>query len=317
MQNTREILRVRQAVRQTVRTVFDRGGFLEVDTPVLSLEVLPEPHIEPLRLRTAEGRDRFLQASPEALMKRLLAAESGPIYQFAHAFRDGERGTRHDIEFLLVEWYAPGTTLDDTAVLLEQLTTATLGSSGIDRLSCREAFARHAAVDLAEADADGLAEAAVRARIELPQGWESDPEPLRFDRLFELLLSEAVAPQLGYERPVMLEAWPSSQAAFARLDPCDPTVARRFELFASGVELVNGWEEETSAAELCRRISDANAVRAADGRSPLPVPENLIAAHGEAMPEGVGAALGFDRLVMLATGSSTIDDVRCFSSDTA
>ena len=97
MQNTREILRVRQAVRQTVRTVFDRDGFLEVDTPVLSLEVLPEPHIEPLRLRTAEGRDRFLQASPEALMKRLLAAESGPIYQFAHAFRDGERGTRHDI----------------------------------------------------------------------------------------------------------------------------------------------------------------------------------------------------------------------------
>ncbi len=317
MQHTREILRLRQTVRQAVRTVFDRGGFLEVDTPVLSLEVLPEPHIEPLRLHTVEGRERFLQASPEALMKRLLAADAGPIYQFAHAFRDGERGSRHDIEFLLLEWYAPGTTLDDTAVLLEQLTAATLGSSGIDRLSCREAFARHATVDLAVADADSLAEAAVRGRIELPQGWEADPEPVRFDRLFELLLSEAVAPQLGHERPAMLEAWPRSQAAFARIDPGDPTVARRFELFVRGVELVNGWEEETSAAELRQRISDANAVRAADGRSPLPVPEKLIAAHGDAMPEGVGAALGFDRLVMLAAGCGSIDEVRCFSSDTA
>lgn len=317
MTPTRDILHKRQAVRQKVRALFDARGFLEVDTPVLSLEVLPEAHIDPLHLHTADGKQRFLQASPEALMKRLLARGAGPIYQFAHAFRDGERGVRHDIEFVLLEWYAPGTSLDDAAVLLEHLTTATLGTQGLERLTCREAFRRYAGVDLATADADQLAAAAALADCPLPQGWERDPEPVRFDRLFEFLLSEVVSPSLGHERPAMLEAWPVSQAAFARIDPDDATVARRFELFASGVELANGWEEETSATELAERIDAANAARSGDGRSPLPVPARVIAAHGARMPEGVGAALGFDRLVMLAAGTSSIDDVRCFTSDDA
>lgn len=317
MHQTREILRHRQAIRQAVREVFDCDGFLEVDTPVLSLEVLPESHIEPLRLETADRRQRFLQASPEALMKRLLAAGAGPIYQFAHAFRDGERGSRHDIEFLLLEWYAPGSTLDDAAALLEQLMAATLGTSGIERLSCQDAFAHCAGVDLMASDSGGLAEAARRADVELPQNWDEDEESVRFDRLFELLLSEVITPRLGHQRPTMLEAWPRSQAAFARLDPCDATLARRFELFASGVELANGWEEETSAEELRRRIDTANAVRSADGRSQLPVPEQFIAAHLHDMPDGVGAALGFDRLVMLAAGASSIDQIRPFTSNTA
>lgn len=317
MTPTRGILSKRQAVRQQVRALFDAEGFLEVDTPVLSLEVLPEAHIDPLQLQTGDGKQRFLQASPEALMKRLLARGAGPIYQFAHAFRDGERGARHDIEFLLLEWYAPGTSLDDAAVLLEQLTSTTLGTQGLERLTCREAFARYAGVDLATANADQLAKAAEQADCPLPQGWERDPEAVRFDRLFEFLLSEVVSPRLGHGKPVMLEAWPVSQAAFARIDPDDATVARRFELFASGVELANGWEEETSASELAQRIDAANAARRTDGRSQLPIPSRVIAAHGDAMPEGVGAALGFDRLVMLAAGASSIDDVRCFTSDDA
>lgn len=317
MQQIRQGLQARQVVRQAVRMVFDSLGFLEVDTPVLSLEVLPEAHIDPPAVQTADGRQRFLQASPEALMKRLLAVDAGPIYQLAHVFRDGERGTRHDIEFLLLEWYAPGTTLDDAAGLLEQLMAATLGTCGLDRLTCQDAFARHAGIDLRASDASCLAEAARRAAVELPQGWEHDEEPVRFDRLFELLLSEVVAPRLGHQRPAMLEAWPRSQAAFARLDPRDAEVARRFELFVRGVELANGWEEETSAEELRRRIDAANATRTADGRSPLPVPEQFIAAHAGGMPEGVGAALGFDRLVMLAAAASSIDQVRPFTSDTA
>jgi lysyl-tRNA synthetase class 2 len=108
----------------------------------------------------------------------------------------------------------------------------------------------------------------------------------------------------------MLEAWPVSQAAFAQVDPDDPRVARRFELFVNGVELANGWEEETSRTVLETRITAANRIREADGRAVLPLPERLLAAHGPAMPEGVGAALGFDRLVMLAAGVDSIHAVR-------
>jgi lysyl-tRNA synthetase class 2 len=115
----------------------------------------------------------------------------------------------------------------------------------------------------------------------------------------------------------MLEAWPASQAALARLDPVDDRVARRFELFVRGVELANGWEEETSRTGLVERIEAANKVRQADGRGLLPMPQKLVAAHGDGMPQGVGAALGFDRLVMLAAGADTIDAVRSFSSRTA
>lgn len=315
MRDVAEVLRWRQSVRKTARSVFEHAGFLEVDTPVLSQEVLPEPYIEPLEMRLADGRSRFLQASPEACMKRLLAAGSGPIYQFARAFRDGERGPLHDVEFVLLEWYAPGFTLDEAAGLLLQLTSATLGTAGLDRLSCRDAFLTHAGVDPLMADADELRLATDRLGIrpaESPDGGRPT-----YDALFELLLAEAVMPALGHDRPVLLEAWPPSQAAFARLDAGHPGTARRFELIVRGTELANGWEEETCPFELVARIEAANAIRAAEGRRVLPMPERLIAAHGPAMPAGVGAAIGFDRLVMLAADRASIDTVRCFSSDDA
>ena len=216
------------------------------------------------------------------------------------------------MEFVLLEWYAPGTTLDDSALLLESLCRHTLGTAGIDRFTCAEAFGLHAGVDplsasLADWQAAGrrLGVAAAHGHPESGDGW------------FELLLSEVVGPHLGHQRPALLEAWPVSQAAFARIDPADTRVARRFELFANGVELANGWEEDTNRAVLLERIDAANAVRERDGRGSLPLPHKLIAAHGAQMPEGVGAALGFDRLVMLAAGATTIDAIRPFSSRTA
>jgi len=310
----RSLLEQRACVRSSLRQVFDSRGFLEVDTPVLSSEVLPEAYIDPLGvpLDGPAAPPHYLQASPEALMKRLLAQGAGAIYQFARSFRAGERGKRHDVEFVLLEWYAPGTTLDDSALLLESLCRHTLGTTGIDRFTCADAFGLHAGVDplaasLADWQAAGrrLGVAAAHGQPESGDGW------------FELMLSEVVGPHLGHERPALLEAWPVSQAAFARADPADARVARRFELFAAGVELANGWEEETSRAVLLERIDVANAVRERDGRGALPLPQKLIEAHGEQMPEGVGAALGFDRLVMLAAGATTIDAIRPFSSRTA
>jgi lysyl-tRNA synthetase class 2 len=315
--NARQVLELRDRVRRQVRGLFDGLGFLEVDTPVLAREVLPEAHIDPVTvlLEGDSGGERYLQASPEALMKRLLAAGSGPIYQLARSFRAGERGRQHDLEFVLLEWYAPGTGLDDAAVVLERLCATVLGTRGIDRVSCSDAFGAHAGVDPLEAGAAELEDAVRRAGLELPESAARLPEAERRDRAFEMLLAEAVQPHLGHGRPVMLERWPASQAALARIAAAEPPAALRFELFCRGVELANGWEEETRRGPLETRIEAANSARVADGRAPLPVPGSLLDCHGAAMPEGVGAALGFDRLVMLAAGADSIDAVRCFTSE--
>jgi len=314
--STRPILELRARVRAALRRVFDERGFVEVDTPILSAEVLPEPHIDPIPVAVDGPRrpPHWLQASPEALMKRLLAADSGPIYQFARAFRAGERGRLHDVEFVLVEWYAPGASLDDTAALVDRLCHAALGSEGVERISCARAFTEIVGVDPRAASIADMAAAGARAGLPPPPGTEAAAGPECWDRWFEFLLAEAVGPRLGRERPTMLEDWPASQAAFARLAPDDARVARRFELFVAGVEVANGWEEETRRDVLVERIEAANRVRAADGRAVLPVPHRLLAAHGPTMPQGVGAALGFDRLAMLAAHADGIDAVRCFRS---
>lgn len=311
---TRAVLRHRADLRHRLRGMFDARGFLEVDTPVLSAEVVPEAHIDPIVVRVdgLSGAEAYLQTSPEAHMKRLLAAGAGPIYQFARAFRAGERGSRHDVEFVLLEWYAPGTTLDDSATLVETICSTALGTVGIERLDCTEAFRRHAGVDPLTATDDEWRAAVRRLGVTVPHGHAPTA-----DDCFELLLAEAVGPRLGHQHPTLLEGWPVSQAAFARLDPTNPRRALRFELFVRGVELANGWEEDPCREELRHRIEAANQARVATGRSPLPVPARLLAAHGTAMPRGVGAALGFDRLAMLAAGATSIDAVRCFTSHDA
>ena len=312
----RPILELRARIRRGLRDVFERRGFVEVDTPVLSREVLPEAHIDPIPVfLDGDDRPRFLQASPEALMKRLLARDAGPIYQLAESFRAGERGRQHDVEFCLLEWYEPGSTLDDAAGLLAAICTATLGSHGIDRMTCRDAFTSHAGVDPLAASTAEMESAVARHGVAMPVPAVGASVADRWDRAFESLLAEVVQPHLGRGRPTMLLDWPASQAAFARLDPRHPDVARRFELFVEGVELANGWEEDPSRETLAARIAAANGTRAAERRDVLPVPERLLDAHGGTMPEGVGAALGFDRLVMLAAGADSIAAVRCFSGE--
>ena len=309
----RALLQRQATVRSLIRRRLEIQGFLEVDTPIVSRELLPEVSIDPYSV--IQGTEnKFLQTSPEPHMKRLLAEDSGPIYQFAHCFRQDERGPHHDTEFTMLEWYEPGATLTSTAELIQRLLHDSLRTNGLQRLCCRDAFIQHANIDPITANVDALLKASHFHNVIIPDSISRLPEEQQWSLAFELLLSEVVAPQLGIPQPTMLESWPASESAFARLDPTNKQVALRFEVFVAGIELMNGWQEETCSSTIQKRLEKTNRIRMSFEKRKLPLPDRLLAVHDN-MPEGVGVALGFDRLMMLAAGTDSIDAIRYFNSD--
>jgi len=315
---SRSNLRLRALLLRRLREFFDRLGFLEVETPLLSADVVVERHLDLFQATFSAGtngpsRTAWLPSSPEAAMKRLLAAGFEAIYQVAHAFRAGENGPHHNSEFTLVEWYRAGEDLSAGMERTDRLCQALLGLGQARRLSYQEAFEQYAQVDPHRAETRRLIEAAQRLEIPVPAGLD----PHDRDAWLDLLLVERVQPHLGRDRPVLLYDYPAGQAALARVRAGEPPVAERFELFVSGVELANGYQELTDPEELRDRFRRTNAQRAADGRRPLPEPERLLRAMEQGLPEAVGVALGFDRLVMLAAGAERIDQVIAFPFDRA
>jgi lysyl-tRNA synthetase class 2 len=260
------------------------------------------------------NENKFLQTSPEPHMKRLLAEDSGSIYQFAHCFRSDERGPHHDTEFTMLEWYQPGANLTSTAELVTQLLHDSLHTDGLQRLPCRDAFIQHADIDPITAGVGALLQASNFHDVGIPESISNLPAEQQWSLAFELLLSEVVSPQLGIAQPTMLESWPASESAFAQLDSTNKQLSLRFEVFVAGIELMNGWQEETCSSTIRKRLEKTNTIRTSFEKQKLPLPNRLLAVHDN-MPEGVGVALGFDRLVMLATGTNSIDAIRYFNSD--
>jgi elongation factor P--(R)-beta-lysine ligase len=291
-----------------LRDFFYERGFVEVETPLVALEIIPELHIEPMRV---EGGG-YLQASPELHMKRLLAAGAQAIFQVTRSFRAGERGQLHNPEFTIVEWYRVGDDLQTGMDLLDALTQTLLGAPKAARTTYAEAFARTLGVSVHSASPQELAEVADEARVAVP----STIDVTDRDEWLNLLLATRVEPQLGIDRPEILYHYPASQSSLAQVvhSPLGCDVAERFELYYHGIELANGFHELTDAMEQRRRFEEVNAARLKDGRSPLPLPESLLAAMEHGVPDCTGCALGFDRLVMLALGEAEIGDVMIFPS---
>jgi lysyl-tRNA synthetase class 2 len=313
-------LRLRSRLLGQLRRFFEDRGFLEVETPLLSADVVVDRHLHPLAVtlpdnprRPRDGRALWLQTSPEFAMKRLLAAGAGAIYQVTRAFRGGEIGRLHNPEFTLVEWYRPGDTLAAGMALLAELAAALLNSPPAEQLSYADAFARWVQVDPHRASPAELAAAAARAGLAVP---ESFP-PHDRDAWLHLLLAECVEPHLGIRQPTILYGYPASQAALAQVDGHPPGVAQRFELYVAGVELANGYHELRDPAVLRARNAVANQQRRADGAPQLPADSRLLAAMDHGLPECTGAALGFDRLVMLAAGAHDLAAVLAFPIDRA
>jgi lysyl-tRNA synthetase class 2 len=314
-----DVLRLRADLLRRTRAFFDQRGFLEVETPLLSADTVVDRHLDPLAVtlphdvrRPDAGRRLWLQTSPEFAMKRLMAAGAEAIYQITRAFRAGESGPLHNPEFTIVEWYRAGDSMADGIELLSALAEGLLSAGPAERLSYRDAFLQFAKIDLLTCATAQLSDAAKTRRHPAPAQLGDDR-----DAWLDFLLSELVAPNLGLERPAIIFDYPASQAALARVCDDDPRVAERFELFFRGVELANGYHELLDADELRRRNAVANALRIADGKPALPEDSRLLAAMDHGLPACTGMALGFDRVVMLAAGATSLAEVMPFPIDRA
>ncbi len=323
----RPFLNARRNVQAELRRLFESWGFAEVETGILQVSPGNETHLHAFATEWA-GPDGarttlYLRTSPEFACKKLLAAGEQRIFEFARAFRNRERGALHHPEFTLMEWYRAGdpyeVVMDDCAALLAAAAAAA-GTGRLvfrdrtsdpcaepERISVADAFSRFAGIDIlgtvsgADTDRDGLAAAAGRAGIRLARDdtWSD---------IFSRVLVERIEPNLGLGRPTILYEYPVPEAALARRTAHDHRIAERFELYACGVELANGFGELTDADEQRRRFENEMDEKARIHGERYPLDLDFLSALSH-MPEASGIALGFDRLIMLLTGAARIEQV--------
>ena len=308
-------LRLRAETLAKIRSFFAERGVLEVETPLLASAPVTDLHLQALSCRyrgpgADEGRQLFLQTSPEFAMKRLLADGSGPIYQICKAVRDGEAGGRHNPEFTILEWYRPGWDHHELMDEIDELLLSVLGSQTGERLTYGDTFHRYAGVD-----PHGDSDESLRARVK--DLGVDDPGGLRRDDLLDLVLTHRIETKLGHCQPTFIHDYPASQAALAKIRDGDPPVAERFEVFVEGVELANGYHELTDPTVQRQRFEEDLDKRRRADLPEVPIDENLLAALEHGLPECAGVALGVDRLVMLAAGTRKIEDVLAFPIDRA
>jgi lysyl-tRNA synthetase class 2 len=323
----RPFLEARRRLLAAVRCLFASWGFVEVETAILQVSPGNETHLHAFatQLIAPEGArtPRFLRTSPEFACKKLLAAGERRIFELARAFRNRERGPLHHPEFTLLEWYRAEEGYDVMMTDCSTLLAAAAEAIGASRLAFRdrtadpfaepehiavaEGFERFAGIDLLasvsrdETDRDCLAMAARKAGVRVaPDDTWSD--------IFSRVLVERIEPYLGIGRPCIFYEYPVAEAALAQRSPKDARLAERFELYACGVELANAFGELTDPDEQRRRLQSQMAEKERVYGERYPIDEEFLAALSR-MPQASGSALGFDRLVMILTGASRIEQV--------
>lgn len=323
----RPILLARNRIVAALRRYFDNLEFISVDAGILQVSPGNETHLHGFatELIGPDGvrAQRYLHASPEFAMKRLLAAGERRIVDFARVFRNREHGALHAPEFTMIEWYRAEESyeavMSDAVALLAEASRS-VGTDILvfrdrtadpfaepERLTVADAFENLAGIDLlstigSRGDRDRFADMAVNRgiRVAADDTWSD---------IFSRVLVEKIEPNLGIGRPTILYEYPVIEAALARQKPGDERLAERFELYACGVELANGFNELTDSREQRRRFVEAMGEKQRVYGERYPIDDDFIAALS-VMPEASGVALGLDRLVMLATGAPHIDLVQ-------
>jgi lysyl-tRNA synthetase class 2 len=299
------VIRRRAQLYQDIRAFFAARDVLEVETPIISGAMNPDPAIASLQVQTRDA-PLFMQTSPEFAMKRLLAAGLGSIWQLAKVFRAGEFGRKHNPEFTLLEWYRVGFTEQDLmAEVVALLESVSQQSLPVATVSYSAAFIQHAGFDPLQ-----ISLAELRQLTHARFAWD-DPS---FEVMLDLWLAEVVEPGFNPQQVTLLTQWPKAMAALAELDP-NTGLARRFEVFWQGVELANGYFELIDPNQQQSRLESQQALRARTRQTVAPLDQYLQAAMDAGMPTCAGVALGVDRLLMLLCGIQDVRQVLAFPAD--
>jgi elongation factor P--(R)-beta-lysine ligase len=323
-------LRQRGRILEAVRRFFAVRGYVEVDTPALQVSPGLEPHLQAFATELhdpCDGRTlrRYLHTSPEYAMKKLLAAGEPRIWQLAHVFRNGERSATHHPEFAMLEWYRAGASyrdlMDECAALVracqELAGAAALTWRGRSadarcnwqRITVAEAFSERCGIDLlATAPDPARPEMALLAAAASGIGIAPHPGD-DWEALFFRIFLDQIEPHLGIGAPTILYDYPAAMAALSRRRADDPRLTERFEVYVCGLELANAFGELTDPVEQRARFHADQARKQALYGETYPIDEDFLAALEAGLPPCAGIALGFDRLVMLATGAYDIEEV--------
>ena len=299
-------LRTRAAMLARVRAFLSSRSVLEVDTPSLGQFAITDPNIELFEVATPDGT-RFLQSSPEYAMKRLLASGSGDIFQLGKVFRSGEHGRRHNPEFVMLEWYRIDWTHYQLMREVAELIAETLRLSTWQIWSLGALLDHFCQINLHDATELELKVAAENAGIDVV----GDLDKLDY---LDLLMTHVVEPGIASWGLVFIVDFLEQQAALSRvIERGGHLVAARFEAYVHGVELANGYWEESDPDVLVGRFAADNDLRVSRGQPVREIDERLISASRAGVPDCAGVAVGFDRLLMLAQGRSDLSQVMPFS----
>ncbi|MEJ2128076.1 MAG: EF-P lysine aminoacylase EpmA [Woeseiaceae bacterium] len=305
----------RAALLERARQYFSDQGLLSVDTPALARYPTSDPNIENIAIRSKPGKDSWLGTSPETYLKRLLASGYPDIYSICRVFRDGESGARHLPEFTMAEWYRLGFNLDAIVEDTVDFISACLGHDSlhdkVDRYDYADAMRDRAGIDPLDASTEDIVKRATDDK-RLQQKLGDDR-----NAALDLIMSTIVATSFAPDRLTVVQHYPATQAALARLCPRDDRVADRFEVFCSDLELANGYVELTDAGEQRERFEADMAARELSGRSSLLVDDALLGALEAGLPECAGVAVGIERLHMVLDQAEDIRDVITFATETS
>ena len=304
-------LKKRAEILQQIRRFFADRHVLEVDTPLLSPTTVTDPHVAGIpaifQPNGMPAQTVYLQTSPEYAMKRLLAAGMGSIYQICKAFRQGDLGRVHQPEFTMLEWYRIGfdhhALMDEMDALLQQV----LNTQPAERMSYAALFESVLEINPHTSSLSDLIHCIEQHNITLLSA------PTDQDTALMLLLTHCIEPVIGQQKPFFLYDFPLSQAALARIRIHEtPPVASRFEVYFKGLELANGFHELHEAAEQRARFEADIRYRREHNMLIPPIDELFLEALKAGLPDCSGVALGVDRLIMIALGVNSIEDVVSF-----